>query len=103
MPVVKKRQGQFIDVPDNLCVGITMESTQKGAINEDESEEELKPNPYTREDFYAEDNETNILMDESGNNIKAATLPKLISKFTTENASRCHPVGAINVHRSCSA
>lgn len=55
----------------------------------EESEEEIKPNPYTHETFYLDDHESNILMDDSGN-IKAATLPKLISKFTIGNASMYH-------------
>lgn len=65
-------------------------------INEAEPEEENKPNPYTHEAFYAEDSEKNILIDETGTNIKAASLPKLISKLTTGNAStyrKNHPLG----------
>lgn len=47
--------------------------------------EQPKANIWTMENFYAPDNESNIVMD--GDLIKAATLPKLIAKMTSDGAS----------------
>jgi hypothetical protein len=57
--------------------------TTPTTADEVESEEEVKPNPYSREAFYAPDSPSNILLDEGGN-LKAATLPKLIAKLTVD-------------------
>eukprot|EP01126_Amoeba_proteus_P066124 TRINITY_DN9517_c0_g1_i15.p1 TRINITY_DN9517_c0_g1~~TRINITY_DN9517_c0_g1_i15.p1 ORF type:complete len:110 (+),score=17.68 TRINITY_DN9517_c0_g1_i15:83-412(+) len=48
---------------------------------EEEDEEEKDANPWTAEAFEEPDNEMNLLLDDLGK-IKAASVPKLITKIT---------------------
>jgi hypothetical protein len=65
----------------------TLDSEQaQTEVADREEEETTKPSLWTSENFYAPDDETNILMD--GEQIKAATLPKLIAKMTSDGASK---------------
>jgi hypothetical protein len=60
-----------------------VDPTEASELNE--GEEQPKQNTWTTENFYALDGDSNILMD--GEVIKAATLPKLIAKMTSDGAS----------------
>lgn len=55
-------------------------STDTSEKLDDKDEKEVWSDRYTAESFYEPDSEANIILD--GENIKAATLPKLIFRLT---------------------
>lgn len=63
-----------------------MHTSQSSAdLTEDGEPEQPKLNLWCMENFYAPEDGTNIVYD--GDLIKAATLPKLIAKMTSDDAS----------------